>query len=282
MSVVPDMGTADFYRLVNVLSDNGIKELDMLGGEPTLHPDLITLIETAVKKDIRISLSTNGSNVPLLENLSRNFDSSRLTIGISLNDSYPDELLLSFIKERRPMIKSICQSDTFLPEYAEDLLAMPDIRYYAIYMDTMHGADLNKGLTFPLYYAELMNRQMKHRNLDGVYCGGFIPDTKNNPELCNVRCPAGTTKLSVMPDGSVYPCYLLFTRPEFKLGNILTDSFKDLIQRPVLNWFRTFKGNQCPSTECELRSSCHGGCPAVSLMISGDINAPDPRCKPLM
>jgi radical SAM protein with 4Fe4S-binding SPASM domain len=276
---MPDIGMADFRKLADVLSGNDIKDLDLLGGEPTLHPDLAALIDIAVKRDISISMSTNGSNVQLLECLSAEYNSSNLKIGISLNDIEPDARLFSFIRDYRPMIKSVCSADSFLPEYAQDLLTMPKINYYAIYMDTVRDTDLAESLSFPKYYREVKKIQHEHTNLEGVYCAGFVPDKKNNPALNDVRCPAGTTKLSVMPDGSVYPCYLLFSRPEYRLGNILTDEFSSLMRSPVLNWFRTFSGNKCLSMKCELHSSCHGGCPAVSLMISGDINAPDPRCK---
>ncbi len=91
---------------------------------------------------------------------------------------------------------------------------------------------------------------------------------------------AGTAKLSVLPDGSVYPCYLLFSRPEFRLGNLLTDPFVAIWNEPRLEYFRTFRGNTCPRAACEHHATCRGGCPAVSLLVAGDLAAPDPRCLP--
>jgi radical SAM protein with 4Fe4S-binding SPASM domain len=82
----------------------------------------------------------------------------------------------------------------------------------------------------------------------------------------------------VLPDGSVFPCYLLFARPEYRLGNLLTDPFARVWHHPRLEFFRTFRGNACTRWECAHHASCHGGCPAVSLLITGDIAAPDPRC----
>ena len=99
------------------------------------------------------------------------------------------------------------------------------------------------------------------------------------PDSAKARCPAGAMKLSIMPDGSAYPCYLLFGRPEFRLGNILTDGLNPLLENPILAFFRTFEGNKCLNSECGLHSSCRGGCPAVSLLVSGHIDTPDPRCR---
>jgi radical SAM protein with 4Fe4S-binding SPASM domain len=155
---------------------------------------------------------------------------------------------------------------------------MPGTRYYAIFMDALHVADIENSLSFSHFLRTLNSRRRRHENLEGVYCSGFLPDIVNYPILESTRCPAGTTKLSIMPDGSVYPCYLLFQRPEFRLGNILRDSLKEIKNNPLLDFFSRFKKNTCPDASCDLFSRCHGGCPAVSLMVSGDLNAPDPRC----
>ena len=125
---------------------------------------------------------------------------------------------------------------------------------------------------------QLNDIKKRYGNIKGVFCSCFIPDTATNPVLEYVRCPAGTTKFSVLPDGSVYPCYLFFRHKEFRLGNIFEDDFSIIRTNPVLNFFREFRGNACPNAGCEIFSLCHGGCPAVSLLINGDLRAPDPRC----
>jgi radical SAM protein with 4Fe4S-binding SPASM domain len=81
--------------------------------------------------------------------------------------------------------------------------------------------------------------------------------------LQHVRCPAGTTKLTVMPDGTVYPCYLLARHDEFMLGNMFYDDFEKIWKNPILDFFRNFEKNNCINTNCELFSSCHGGCPLL-------------------
>jgi len=223
-------------------------------------------------------MSTNGSNVQMLNTLSQDYDQSRLKIGVSLNDKPIDESLSSYISNFRPLLKSVCTHRRFLPADAARFLDMPDMRYYAIFMDTLRATDLKRGLSFSQFHRTLNSVRRKHKNLQGVYCSGFLPDVGNYPILESVRCPAGTTKLSIMPDGSAYPCYLLFQRPQFKLGNILRDHLKDIKNNALLNLFKRFKKNECPDVACDLFSRCHGGCPAVSLAVHGDLNAPDPRC----
>ena len=145
-------------------------------------------------------------------------------------------------------------------------------------MDTVSAGDLEKSLPFYEFYKKLYDIKKSHKNVEGVFCSCFVPDTSAYPVLEYVRCPAGTTKLSVLPDGSVYPCYLFFRHKEFRLGNIFEDDLSVILENQALNFFRDFKGNACPNTECEIFNKCHGGCPAISLLINGDIKAPDPRC----
>ncbi len=266
-----------FDRLAGKISDAGIGEIDILGGEPTLHPGIVSIIDKAAKLRLRMNLSTNGTNVALLEHLSRAYDRNVLNIGISLNDSHVAKELEDYIARCLPVVKSICKKST-LPQQANIYFDMPGITYYLLYMDTISENDLIDSMPFYEFYKRLSDLRDKHPNIAGVYCGGFLPDTNKQPLLTNMRCPAGTTKLSILPDGSVYPCYLFFRRSDFRLGNIFTERFEDILESPILSYFRKFNGNKCLVTNCELFSKCHGGCPAVSLLISGDIDAPDPRC----
>jgi len=276
---MPDIGIEDFRKISTILIDKGCNEIDMLGGEPTLHPDLMSLVELASKKGFKISISSNGSNVPLLRELSKNFGRDRLTIGISLNDMPINDRLTEYIVNWKPLLKSVCSKSRLLPENAAHLLAKEGIDYYAIYMDAINLTDLSNCLPFPVYFNKLKEVSALYDNIREVYCSCFSTDSQNVSGLDSVRCPAGITKLSIMPDGSTYPCYLLFQRPEFMLGNILSDDLDRILRHPALSLLRNFEGNSCSNAECNFYSKCKGGCPAVSLMTYGNLKAPDPRCR---
>ncbi len=272
----PDIQVGAFGKMADILSGQGIDEIDLLGGEPTLHPGFPSLVEFAISKGFNVSMSTNGSKPRMLAETARRFDRDSLTIGISLN-GHVGRRLLSFISNYNPVLKSVCKNDRFLPEIADKFLGKYINKYYAIFMDTLRPADLEESLSFPGYYRKLQLHREKHDNLEGVFCQGFLPG-EDSSVLKGARCPAGTTKLSIMPDGTVYPCYLLFRNPDYRLGNIFSDSFKKILKNPILGFFRNFEKNNCANSHCEFSSHCHGGCPAVSLAICGNINAPDPRC----
>lgn len=272
------MNAENLERLVSVMSGVGIGHLDVLGGEPTFHPDLPDLLDSACAKGITVSMSTNGKQIDILRDLSLRYKREQLKIGVSINTSEISQELNSYIMEHRPRLKSVSTNHHFAEYAVLPYLNMPDMTYYLIYMDTLFSTDLERGMPFNRYLDKLIQLKKAYNNIEGVYCSGFLPDVMNYPFLRHVRCPAGSTKLSVMPDGSVYPCYLLVRHHEFRLGNILTDSFEQIWHNPALDFFRRFDRNECPDAKCGLFSECHGGCPAISLLINNTLQGPDPRC----
>jgi len=278
-----EISFADFERLVSIISDVRIsdvriKEIDILGGEPTLHTGFMQMMEVLSKKGFRTTISSNGSHVYLLKELSRNYNGGLIKVGISLNSGVIDRELHEYIIQYQPMVKSVCLRERTIPEVARKYIRLRGLEYYLLFMDAVRKKDLENCIPFYEFLKKVKDLKNTYGNLKGVFCSGFVPDIENYPVLQYVRCPAGTTKLSVLPDGSVYPCYLFFRNKEFRLGNIFVDDFSRIWKNPILDFFRIFEKNICSRTECELFFECHGGCPAVSFLIYNDIKRPDPRC----
>lgn len=280
---LPDVTVRDFQRIVSLLSERGIGVLDILGGEPTLHPRFSELVEMVSAGKMRTTISTNGlNNVRLLEDVHRRYGNDRVRIGVSVNsgDIHPE--LHEYIVTFKPMVKSVYTKERKIPDAVQDYVSLPGDEYYLLFMDAVSPGDLKSCLPFYEFLREIGLLRRIHPGLSGVFCSGFIPDSSACPVLEYVRCPAGTTKLSMLPDGSVYPCYLFFRHREFELGNILADDFDLIWKSPKLNFFRSYTRNTCAHKGCELFSRCHGGCPAVSLLVNGKLSAPDPRCVPAL
>jgi radical SAM protein with 4Fe4S-binding SPASM domain len=253
----------------------GVKTIDIIGGEPTMHPDIVRIIREAGAQEFRVNLSSNGDNIGALEMISK--AGVEVTIGLSINDRRTLGHCSAFIRKHRPVAKTVF-SRGMDPGMIDDILALAPKQFYLIYRDAGRREDLHA--IFPFYrFLDDVRRLSCSRNIGTVFCSGFIPDAEQYPELGTVRCPAGTTKLGVMPDGSVYPCNLFFGKKEFFLGNILSDPFETIWSNPALDFFRAYSGNRCAEKACELHARCHGGCPAQSFLISGDLAAPDPRCS---
>ncbi|MDA8099964.1 MAG: radical SAM/SPASM domain-containing protein [Nitrospiraceae bacterium] len=267
-----DTTIPQFTRMIGVLSAAGTRTLDILGGEPTLHPDLSGFIALALDHGFTVNLSSNGSDPGALGEILDQFPA--VNLGISVNDLDAARALEAFIRTRRPVVKSVmCRElDPALPDL---LLSFNPRQYVLLFRDAMAAEQLADALSFDHYRAAL--RRLTNERIGMVYCSGFLPD-REYPALQDVRCPAGTTKLGMLPDGSVYPCNLFFGREDFLLGNILNDPFEHIWQHEKLDFFRTYRANSCPRRSCELHAACHGGCPAHSLLHEGSCSAPDPRC----
>jgi radical SAM protein with 4Fe4S-binding SPASM domain len=275
MSHMPDTPLASLEKLVKDLAGNGVREIDILGGEPTLYFGIERLIKAAAENAVHVFLSSNGSDPAALDRLGDRFGSA-LTVGISLNKEEIPPALGEFILRSKPLLKSVCRRGTSLPRSVERYLDA-GMRFFLLFMDAISDNDLKECMPF-YEYRELLDRlRQDHPQAAGVYCSGFI--LSDNEPVSAMRCPAGSTKLSVLPDGSVYPCYLLFRHEEFRLGNIFEDAFRSIAENPVLDFFRTFRGNSCTRRECAFFQECRGGCPAVSLSITGRLDGPDPRCS---
>jgi len=87
-------------------------------------------------------------------------------------------------------------------------------------------------------------------------------------------CSAGNNALTIMPDGTVYPC----RRLPIPIGNILTDGlFKIWYGSEVLWRLRNPNnlGGKC--RDCDLLTQCRG-CRAMAYFTTGDYMAEDPQC----
>ena len=278
LPALKDIDVNEFHNILLILKHFGIDHIDMLGGEPCLHPDLLRLIDLIDHNGLKTTISTNGTNIDLLTAISETYPKKTIRIGVSLNSEKVSDDLHTFIVTFKPTLKSIYSKKRILPKSCEAYMGIPWIEYFLLYLDIMDKNDVKHGVPFDRFYNDILKLKKTFGNIDGVFCSGFIPDLIRYPELEFVRCPAGTTKLSLLPNGDMYPCYLFFQFTEFRLGNILVDDFNAIRHHPILNHFRTFKKNNCPKTFCSLFHSCHGGCPALSYIFYNSLSGPDPRC----
>ncbi len=273
-----DIDLNDFKNILLILKHHNINHIDILGGEPSLHRDLLQLVDLVYRTGFKATISTNGTNIGILTAISDIYPKETITIGISLNSERLSDDLHTYIMTFKPMLKSIYSKKRAMPKFCEFYVGIPGIKYYVLYMDIIDKNDIKHSVPFYEFYHELLKLKKRFINIDGVFCSGFIPNVIHYPELARVRCPAGTTKLSLLPNGDMYPCYLFFKFPEFRLGNILVDDFEAIWQNPILNNFRWFNKNNCPQSSCSLFECCHGGCPAMSYIFYNRLRAPEPRC----
>ncbi len=274
MTAVQDMSPESFRTMIAVLNRISVKTIDIIGGEPTLYCGIVELVRDAVQSGFSVNVSSNGTDLSILEKIMAL--GKQVTVGISIND--PDTLgqVSEFIRVRKPVVKTVFTRDLDT-QLIQTILSLKPSKFYLIYRDAVEPEDLTDAIPFDRFVSAVEQRYDPTK-VGTVYCSGFLPNVDNAPELAQSRCPAGTTKLGVMPDGSTYPCNLFFGRKEYFLGNILHDSFESIWSSRILSFFRATKGNACQQLSCRLHAQCHGGCPAQALRLTGNPASPDPRC----
>ncbi len=265
----------DFKRMVGVLKRIGVRTLDVMGGEPTLHPDLLRFIGHAEEQGMGLNISSNGSRPEVLSRIRDQYPA--VLVGLSVNDHDIPQALVDLVRRKGLVVKTVVSKH---PDSAliGRLLTGEPAELCLLYRDALEPGGLGEAPAFDEFHRTIRERYGPAIGM--VHCSGFLPDGERYPVLRSVRCPAGTTKLGILPDGSVYPCNLFFRFPEFRLGNILTTPFEEIWQHPQLSFFRSFAGNRCPRRDCRLHARCHGGCPAHGFAHHGSLAAPDPRCVP--
>lgn len=259
-------------ELTSFLKENKINSLDILGGEPFLYNPLNKLVAKAIEKDIEITISTNGTLLEELRNFFKVFTDKRVKVGISINES-ASEHLLQFIKEHKLWIKSVVNKN-FLPDRALlEFTKKLGIKYYLIYKDSLTEKELKNTMPFYEFMAKIKDLQNSFPQIEPVFCKGFIGGNSS------YRCPAGSEKITLMPDGSIYPCYLLARFKNYKIGNIFRTSLSEILSNQKLEIFKTYNGNICHNKICEFYAACRGGCVAHSIIHYGEHTKSEPRCN---
>lgn len=87
-------------------------------------------------------------------------------------------------------------------------------------------------------------------------------------------CSAGNNALTIMPDGTVYPC----RRLPIPIGNVLIDGFFKIWYSSEVLWrIRNPKNLSGKCNNCSLLTQCRG-CRAMAYFTTGDYMAEDPQC----
>ncbi|MCU0600172.1 MAG: radical SAM protein [Desulfobacterales bacterium] len=62
LTLTDDVTISDFGRMVSIIKNLGIPGMDILGGEPTLHPDLPELMDLVSRSGVKVSIRGNGTH----------------------------------------------------------------------------------------------------------------------------------------------------------------------------------------------------------------------------
>lgn len=207
------MSCRDWERVIDDAAKIGVKSIQFIGGEPTLHPDFTSLLKRAVKRGLNVEVFSNLVNIkPALWEL---FKWGRVSLATSwYSDQAEDHERVtnrrSFVSTKNNIRKAIS-------------LGIP-IRVGVI---GVHENQRVKEARQMLIDLGVNEKNIGYDDLRQVGRGVRNSDPSFD-QLCG-NCANGV--LAVSPNGVVWPC--VFSR-WIPLGNVLNQTLSEIIASKVV------------------------------------------------
>ncbi len=276
--------TAEFLSLLENLSTHGTRDVELTGGEPLLHPDFLEIFNSCVEKFSQVVVATNGLLVD--EELAAEFakhtnvifqisvdgstaeshDKRRGVSGAFENALAASQLLVSYGVPLRIMI-AIGKDNV---DEVEDIIQLAsELDVSGINYDIVRAAGRGKDLDISAQDALIWQQKM-HDLTSDKYRGtiSFFYERKRTEYSDN--CGAGTTMLTMGPEGKVRPCTYL---PEdYLVGRNLfeAEDFSTSFKSPMNEQFIALAfpgGDLCNG--CDFFDHCKGCFTNGVLMYEG-------------
>lgn len=278
MPDIPELDTASWKQVLDLLWQAGIPHIDFTGGEPTTRPDLIELVEYAEK--FVTGLITNGRAMSYLAKDLKRVSLDYVQISIeSADPGIHDRIVRSpgAWKETVSGIKAALDeglytsTNTTLTRENVDgfprlirFLASLGVRYIgcnsliktgrgASHKDALEEAELEAVLRESL---EIANELKLEFNWFTPTC--YLKFNPLNLGLGPKSCSACITNMAVRPDGVVAPCQSWLH--DEGLGNILTVPWERIFNHPLARRIREHELKDPKCDKCEHLAICGGAC----------------------
>ena len=277
--------TASLSRIFQVLQQNKVQEVVLLGGEPTLHPDFAEICRMIAKMDFRYrGVITNG--IALAAEQVELLRETGFWVDISFrgSDSVTFGELTRLDKSfERALDAAKSLSDCGIPLGIEfDCVPMNYLQLYSA-IEILTGAGVNVkqvqlhrvapvgdaasqiaqiSLDLSQWHVVLQQASRIQRELGvRVVLEDGLPYCLVAPEYWNMMtgCGCGFTLLTINPFGETHFCACR----RVSLGNILNEPLSNIWEKQLSDYRRI---DRCPPTciNCDLLLICRSGCVASS------------------
>lgn len=275
------------------------------GGEPLMRKDLYLILKHTQELGMETRLLTNGTLITEkkakelselgVKRLQISIDGKKDRHNVIRGKSFAYDLAIQGINNCSKNNIDVTVSMTALQSNKQDLenVIINSIKAGAKYIGTQsYVPDPALGVKdpefmdqFDLYSFNLETRKLEEKYGDKIHIlqtevlwhlmqwDTKIKKEAREKDLFLSGCGAGWSGLSVLSDGTVYPC----RRLPIIIGHIEKGFSNLMINNSILRDLRNFEKMREKTEECEHIPYCRG-CRAIAYATTGDYLAKDPMC----
>lgn len=298
VSFQDELSTEEAKQLIDEISEMGIPELIILGGEPFTRGDLFEIIEYAVNKFIDVAVATNGYyiNNETAKKLSKlNLIGIQVSIDSSnekqhdkfrgINGSFKKSLEALKILANHDcptVVNTVITKDNI--EQLEDIIKLCislNVRKYRFIKYIPSGRGISNFNQYAISQEQNKKMQKQIEDLKNKYEEYIeVADDKSMAFLKGdnqLFCTAGISTLSIKANGDVVPCSYI-NENEFVCGNIKKDTLYRIWNGTKIRIFRCAESMVGKCRTCQYLDVCKGGCKAASYGLYGTSDVAEPYC----
>ncbi len=245
------------------------------------HFDLLTngfLLDDAGLSELRtfsklrrVQLSLEAGNPSLNDQIRGNgsFERTLSAIRLLKENGFQVAVMMTISRinkeEVEPLIEVLKQErvDTFSAERFIPEGAGADLKDEFLTPDEVKGV-----------FQKIYSLAMKENKVRILLYRPLLALLNGNDPTVGALCSAGNNALTIMHDGTIYPC----RRLPIPIGNALSDSFYKVWYTSQVLWdIRNIGNIKGKCADCDLIPVCRG-CRAMAYALTGDYLAEDPQC----
>lgn len=289
----------DFERLeqTDLWREFGKHDIVLTGGEPSLHKEFISIVNSISASARSLTVTTNGTLSSYLKDIN---DISKVFFQISLDgtDSVHDKIrgkgafskTFSTIKKLDEMGASYCVASVVskknidcMPEMAELLCGLNNMEYWRISYEMPFGSAEQYNVAmmtadeWNCFVDKMLNIVRFRLKIQKIF--PFELFDKRMNDNCDNRifnCGSCNGKIYIYPDLTVYPCTCL---TDFPLGNLNEQGICEILSGEKARVFSRYSlVEDTPCNKCKYKHLCNGGCIGMSYHFFGGLGYGDARC----
>ena len=300
-----ELSTEDCLYLVDQLERANVFTVTVLGGEPFVRTDIMTILKYMGKKKFWTTVDTNGTLIDE-KTAAELADTKIKAVNVSLEG--PTPAVNDVIRGKKSFEKAVRGINHLRDFDIPFRISMTVCKQNYTEIESMADFSHQMGassVAFSMYVVspqlpcsqflalgreEVIAAARMVTSMKPKFSPGFVSANFENAEsfLCDqrdekdtrfVRCGLGASQLVILCNGDVIPC--TYMRDQV-VGNVMETPLAHVPETPEFAIFKNLRtltvdeaNEKCAS--CTLRYSCGGGCRGQAYLIYHDLLAPDPR-----